>query len=160
MFQFYAADGVAAVEQQHLSAYSDTNQFRVRPIRRGQAGPDTPDSDQGTWARYIVTNRQGQYVAVSGRNDMSAASAAFEQHGEPFSASNIAEIHRTGGNTQPRAAEMPPQTERIFWAVYGANGQYVSVPAADEQEAQSVAARRYGEALGPVGEYEIRRIPS
>jgi hypothetical protein len=158
MYQFYAADGVAAVEQQHFSAYSDTNQFRVRPISRAE--PDAAEPEQGTWARYIVTNRQGQYVAVSGRNDMSAAAAAFEQHGEPFSASNIAEVHRTGGNTQPRAAELPPVTNRIFWQVTGANGQYVSVPAADEQEAQSVAHRRYGEALGPVGEYEIRRIPS
>jgi hypothetical protein len=156
MLQFHAHDGVDAYTMMSSGEFRNSAIYGVRPISR--AVPDAPAPEQGTWARYIVTNRQGQYVAVSGRNDMSAAAAAFEQHGEAFSASNIAEVHRTGGDTQPRAAEMPPATTRIFWRVTGSNGQYVSVPAADEQEAQSVASRRYGAGLGPSTEYTVTRI--
>ena len=64
------------------------------------------------------------------------------------------------GTVPPRAAELPPQTNRIFWQVVGDNGQFVSVDAADEQEAQASAHRRYGDALGNPANYEITRIES
>jgi hypothetical protein len=122
-FQFYALDGVSAVEQQHMSAYADTRQFRVRPIARGQS--------QGQWRRWFVDFADHTQAAVSARNREEAENAGY-QLGRGRIVGVTAE--------DPNHREQLPVMQR--WRVQFSDGATMTVDARDHHNAEQEAIRR------------------
>jgi hypothetical protein len=134
-------------------------------IRTIEAGDESRANQQlraGPYNWEIYTRATGETAAQIHALDGVAAYEIMKmsvRYGDD-SIYGVRRIESAAHPRQPRAAELPPQTNRIFWQIVGDNGQFVSVDAADEQEAQATAHRRYGDALGNPANYEISRIES
>jgi hypothetical protein len=123
-FQFYAIDGVAAVERQHMSAYADDRQFRVRPIDRSQS----QGQGQGQWGRWFVDFQDHTQASVSARNEHEAVSAGYQLGRGP-----IVSVTREGGETRS-------QTQR--WRIQFSDGATMTVDAINHHNAEQEAIRR------------------
>jgi Putative amidoligase enzyme len=170
-----AAEAQAWLESIRLNP----DRFEVREIPADYTHPRSNTDDQTAGTAYEIYNRDTDQVVHNYRAAgpipaFDAAVAYVQQHGlssrefnfRTVDAGNDARRARqsaqnttpTPGTMPPRAAELPPATTQTYWHVFGDNGQFVSVPARDEQEAQNIAARRYGAALGDPGNFRITRI--
>lgn len=125
-FQFYAVDGVAAVEQQHMSAYS-SDQFRVRPI--GQ---------NGQWGRWFAAAEGlNSPIAVSARSEHEALQRARADNPNE----TITSVWREGS---PRPTSPDDEPEIQHYTVTAPNGHTVSISARSEQLARRIYVSNYG----------------
>jgi hypothetical protein len=137
--------------------------YNTRTVADGDRDRQSRAPQQNTiqadnWEVYSVEN--GNTIFQFHAND--GVEAVERQHFSAYADDRLYRVRligsRAGTGMPPRAAEMPPQTNRIFWRVLGANGQYVSVDAPNEMAAAAEAYRRYGAGLGPSTEYTVTRI--
>lgn len=108
----------------------------------------------------LDNNRAVQAIQASSMQEaLEKAEAYLNSQGLGNSGFNV-RLASAGDDTRRAATANGPAAGPLQWQVFGDNGQFVAVSAADEQEAQAVAARRYGDALGDPANYQISRIES
>ena len=130
-FQFYAVDGVAAVEQQHMSAYAN-DPFRVRPIA----------TESGQWGRWFASARGLESpIAVSARNEREALMKARSENPDE----TILHVWREG-TTPPTTTANSSAPEQVIhlYKVTAPNGHSVNISAVSTLLARRIYVANYG----------------